>query len=256
MKASLVRVLRWLFAVLILFNIALLMWASWYRVSPPEEGRMPLPPVNADRMVPLTSPGLSLHPRLVTNKALPPAIGAAAPAPPTEKSRACVSIGPFDTGELAEQAGKRLVESKLAYMQRVDADRIESSYWIYLPPLANRKAADTKREELARLGINDHYIMQEPGLENIISLGLFSQIDNARHRMDELAAKGIYAKQETRYRTRTLYWLDIPTDQVDDLISQLKKMNWTDTELHTRASACGVSPALPAAGEPAAGKAE
>ena len=247
MKARLVWVLRWLFAVLILFNIALLMWASWYRVSPPEEGRMPLPPVNADRMVPLTSPGLSLRPRPVANKA-PAATSAAAPPPSTEKPRACVSIGPFDTSELAEQAGKRLVEGKLAYTQRVDADRIESSYWIYLAPLANRKAADTKREELARLGINDHYVMQEPGMENIISLGLFSQVDNARHRMDELAAKGIHAKQETRYRTRTLYWLDMPADQPDDLINQLKKMSWTDAELHARTSACGEPPVVPTAG--------
>ena len=247
MKTTVVRALRWLFAVLILFNVALLMWASWYRGSRPEEGRLPLPPVNADRMVPLTSPGLSLRPRPVANKA-PPAASAAAP-PTAEKPRACVSIGPFETSELAEQAGKRLVESKFAYVQRVDADRIESSYWIYLPPLANRKAADTKREELSRLGINDHYVMQEPGMENIISLGLFSQVDNARHRMEELAAKGIHAKQETRYRTRTLYWLDLPADRPDDLMNQLKKMNWTDAELHARASACGEPPAIPAAGE-------
>lgn len=249
MKPRLVRALRWLFAVLILLNIAVLMWASWYRVSPLlEEGRVPLPPVNADRMVPLTSPGLSLRPRPVANKAAPVA-SATAPAAPTEKPHACVSIGPFETSELAEQAGKRLVEGRFAYVQRVDADRIESSYWIYLPPLANRKAADTKREELARLGINDHYVMLEPGMENIISLGLFSQVDNARHRMQELAAKGIHAKQETRYRTHTLYWLDIPADQPDDLINQLKKMDWTDIELHARASACGEPPAPPAAGE-------
>ena len=251
MKAHLIRVLRWLFAILILFNIAVLMWASWYRVSPLlEEGRVPLPAVNADRMVPLTSPGLNLRPRPVVNKA-PPAASAAMPATPVEKPHACVSIGPFETSELAEQASKRLVENKFAYVQRVDADRIESSYWIYLPPVANRKAADLKREELTRLGINDHYVMQEPGMENIISLGLFSQIDNARHRMQELAAKGIHAKQETRYRTRTLYWLDMPADQPDDLISQLKKMNWTDAELHARASACGEPPAVPTAGEPA-----
>ena len=247
MNATWVRALRWLFAILILGNIALFMWASWYRISPLEEGRAPLPPVNADRMALLTTPGLILRPRPVENKT-PPAASAAAP-PSTEKRHACVSLGPFETSELAEQAGKRLAEAKLDYARREGADRIESSYWIYLPPLANRKAADAQREELARLGISDHYIMQEPGMENIISLGLFSQIDNARHRLEELAAKGIHAKQETRYRARTLYWLDIPTDLPDDLMTQLKKMNWSGVELHARAAACGEPPAVPATSE-------
>lgn len=241
--AALAKTLRWLLAVLLLLNIGLLMWASWYREMPAEEGRTPLPPVNAERMIPLSTPGLALRARPATPKPQP-AASAAADTP--VKVQHCVSIGPFESSELAEQNGKRLADAKIAHQSRTDANRIESSYWIYLPRLPNRKAAEDKRKELTRLGIDDHFIMQEPGMENVLSLGLFAQLDNARRRMEELESKGIKAKQETRYRTRTLYWLDIAADKPDDLILQLKKLDWTDAEIQQRAAACGEESARPA----------
>jgi hypothetical protein len=247
--------LRWLLAVLVLLNIGLLMWASWYRETPVEEGRTPLPPVNAERMIPLSTPGLALRARPATPKPQP-VVNAPAPPDVPAKVQYCVSIGPFESTELAESNGKRLAEARIAYQSRTDANRIESSYWIYLPRLPSRKAAEDKRKELTRLGIGDHFIMQEPGMENVLSLGLFAQLDNARRRMQELESKGIKAKQETRYRTRTLYWLDIPADKPEDLVAQLKKLEWTDAEIQQRPAACGEEAARPpteaAPGPPAA----
>ncbi len=241
---ALAKNLRWLLAVLVLLNIGLLMWGSWYREMPAEEGRTPLPPVNAERMIPLSTPGLALRARPATPK---PAPVVSAPADTPVKVQHCVSIGPFESSELAEQNGRRLTDAKIAYQPRTDANRIESSYWIYLPRLPSRKAAENKRKELTRLGIEDHFIMQEPGMENVLSLGLFAQLDNAHRRMQELEGKGIKAKQETRYRTRTLYWLDIAAEKPDDLVLQLKKLEWTDAEIQQRAAACGEESARPVA---------
>ena len=246
-RDTLAKTLRWLLAVLVLLNIGLLMWASWYRDVPVEEGRTPLPAVNAERMIPLATPGLVLRARPAPPKPQPVASTAAAPPDAPAKIRHCVSIGPFESTELAEQNGKRLADAKIAYQSRTDANRIESSYWIYLPRLPSRKAAEDKRKALTRLGIDDHFIMQEPGMENVLSLGLFTQLDNAKRRMQELEAKGIKAKQETRYRTRTLYWLDIPTDKPDEVMAQLKKMDWPEAELQQRAAACEEEPAHPVA---------
>ncbi len=240
------KTLRWLLAVLVLLNIGLLMWASWYRETPLEEGRTPLPAVNAERMIPLSTPGLALRPRPPARK--PPVVASApAPADTPAPVQHCVSIGPFESSELAEQNGKRLAEAKIAYQPRTDANRIESSYWIYLPRQASRQAAENKRKELTRLGIEDHFIMQEPGMENVLSLGLFTQLDNAQRRMQQLESKGIRAKQETRYRTRTLYWLDITADKPDDLMTQLKQLQWTEAELQQRPAACGDELARPVA---------
>ncbi len=245
-RDALAKILRWLLAALVLLNIGLLMWASWYRDVPAEDGHTPLPAVNAERMIPLTTPGLALRARPAPPKP-PPVVNAAAPSDAPVKIQHCVSIGPFESTELAEQNGKRLADAKITYQSRTDANRIESSYWIYLPRLPSRKAAEKKRKELTRLGIEDHFIMQEPGMENVLSLGLFTQLDNAKRRMQELEAKGIKAKQETRYRTRTLYWLDIPADKPDEVMAQLKKMDWPEAELQQRAAACGEEPAHPVA---------
>lgn len=239
MRDALAKTLRWSFAVLLLLNIGLLMWARWYRVAPMDETRTPLPAVNAERMIPLSAPGLALQARPVVHKPPTPAASAALTPEPPAKPRNCVSIGPFESNELAQQSSKRLTDAKLAYVARTDANRIESSYWIYLPRLPNRKAAENRQKELTRLGLTDHYIMQDAGMENVISLGLFTQLDNARNRMEELAKKGIKAKQETRYRTRTLYWLDLVTDNPSELMAGLKKMGWTENEIQLRAQACG-----------------
>jgi hypothetical protein len=247
------RALRWVFALLVLCNIGFLMWGFWYRDIPNDPGHAPLPAVNADKMILLGTPGAVARLRpAVNNSAKKPAPAAGTT---TATPRSCVSIGPFDTNELAQSGGKRLADAKLAYNLRSESSRIESSYWVYLPPYATRKEAEKKQKELTRRGITDHYLMQEAGMENTISLGLFSQAENARRRMEELASQGIRARQETRYRTRTAFWLDLDTDQPAALADQLHKMEWTGAEVHQRAGACGeeaaMSPAAAAGVTPA-----
>lgn len=237
MNQKLRGLLRWSFAVLVLANIGLLMWGIWYREAPTGEGRAPQPPINADRMIPLTAPGLALRPRAEPAPKKPPAEAEAPPAEPPPPKH-CVSVGPYESEELAQQGGKKLEAARHAYRLRTEASRIESSYWIYLPKAKNRKAAERSLKELTRLGIADHYIMQEPGMENIVSLGLFAQADNARNRMADLEKKGIKAQQETRYRTRTFYWLDLDTGKPPELAASLKKLGWAEGEIQTRDQAC------------------
>ena len=237
MSMDLVRILRWVFAILVLGNIGLLMWGTWYRESPLAQDRAPLPAVNAERMIPLTAPGVALRPRHEPAPKKPPPEPTPVQEPPAPKH--CVSVGPYESEELLKQAGKRLEAAKLAHGARTEGSRIESSYWISLPKAKNRKAAERRLKELTGLGITDHYIMQEPGMENVISLGLYTQADNARNRMADLEKRGIKAQQEIRYRTRTLYWLDLDTGKPTELGASLRKLGWAEGDIQVRDQACG-----------------
>jgi hypothetical protein len=65
-------------------------------------------------------------------------------------------------------------------------------YWIYKPPMASADAAQTKAEELRKLGVEDFFIVQDdPKWRNAISFGVFRDEKLADKLMEDLKAKGV-----------------------------------------------------------------
>ena len=123
--------------------------------------------------------------------------------------RRCVTIGPFSAAAAAQRGGAWLKGARIDYAVRAQDDQVPASYWVYLPPLASRAAAERMLKELDRKGVRQHIIIRQRGLENAISLGLYDMPANASTRIAELARKGVHARQQIRYRLRTRYWLDV-----------------------------------------------
>ncbi|EEF22199.1 conserved hypothetical protein, partial [Ricinus communis] len=64
-------------------------------------------------------------------------------------------------------------------------------YWIYKPPLATAEAAQTKADELRKLGVEDFFIVQDdPKWRNAISFGVFRDEKLADKLMADLKNKG------------------------------------------------------------------
>jgi len=237
--------MKWLFSALLLANIGLFMWASWYKDMGIEPARKPRPPVNAEKMLPLTTPGLKLTPRPASGDRLELLTPAEREAFGSETF--CYTIGPFESRELANKAGAFLKEMQLEYGTRTADDRSESSYWVFIPPLATRQEVQAKIKELAKLGFKEHFITEEAGRDNAISLGVFAQRDNAESLMDELRSKGIEAKLETRYRLRLLHWLNLrAADLTESQVERLAQIDWGPAEIRVRQTACSGSPATSA----------
>jgi hypothetical protein len=65
-------------------------------------------------------------------------------------------------------------------------------YWIYKPPMATAEAAQTKADELRKLGVEDFFIVQDdPKWRNAISFGVFRDEKLADKLMEDLKAKGV-----------------------------------------------------------------
>lgn len=65
-------------------------------------------------------------------------------------------------------------------------------YWIYKPPMASADAAQTKADELRKLGVEDFFIVQDdPKWRNAISFGVFRDEKLADKLMEDLKAKGV-----------------------------------------------------------------
>lgn len=221
--------LKWIFAALVLANLGLWMWASWYKEAPVQETRAARAPVAPEKMRLLNEPGVKLVPR----KAPPPANAelTAAVAP------TCFHIGPFPDADLAARAETRLNELPLTYSRRAEEIRT-TAYQVYLPPLPSRKAAERRRRELTRLGFKDHALMQEEGMQNAISLGLFTVEANAENRVRELAVKKVRAKIQPFQQTRTRLWLDVSVKAPAETVDKLRKIDWAAKEVQVQEIAC------------------
>lgn len=68
----------------------------------------------------------------------------------------------------------------------------QASYWVHIPPLANKAAAEKKSAELRALGVKDFYIVGEEGpSRNAISLGLFQNEAGANEFLQGLGKRGV-----------------------------------------------------------------
>ncbi len=66
------------------------------------------------------------------------------------------------------------------------------SYWVHIPPLSNRLAAERKSAELKKLGIAEYYVVQDEGPNRYaVSLGLFRSEQAANDFLGVLARKGV-----------------------------------------------------------------
>ncbi|MEW5862280.1 MAG: SPOR domain-containing protein [Pseudomonadota bacterium] len=174
--------MRALFLFLVAANLAFFAWTTY--LAPPEAGRDPRPlarQIEPQRLPIVPAAGEE-----------PPKAQARAPAPPAP---ACLEWGGFAPSEAARAAealaplglGARLTERRSAET---------ASWWVFIPPQANRQAAQKKAAELKALGIEDYFIVQEEGpLRWALSLGVFSSEEAARSRLEALKGRGVRSAQ-------------------------------------------------------------
>jgi len=217
------------FALLVLANVGLVLWATGFQSgSDVPEG--PRPALHPDKM------------RLVDEPGTPLSMRNAGPVAAGKTETGCYRIGPFSESTQADKASTVLKEIPLAYERRAEAQTVVTGYRVYLPPLATREAAEKKRRELGRLGFKDSSEMQDAGMENAMSLGLFTVEANAQNHVQALAAKKIDAQMQTLSQAHTLHWLYLGTvESLAGMLPRLQATDWGDTGIKVEETRCLVS---------------
>ncbi|NDY94892.1 SPOR domain-containing protein [Wenzhouxiangella limi] len=187
-----VAVWRWLVAVLVIANtFALVIYLRGdVRPDPPAPAVPALP---------------AEWPRLVM----------AAEAPETAddsgSEEECFSIGPLPS-LLAQQRAEdrlRLVADRIRTRQTVsERDR---GWWVYLAAGSRGRALDLTRQ-LAESGLEDFFVVTRGDMENVVSVGLFENIDNARARQRQVREAGFNAQMEIRRESTPQFWVDYEVD--------------------------------------------
>lgn len=175
--------------------------ASTVQVANPDSASNPAPAVN-----PSQEPAFSQVPAV---KPLPVTID--------QSTSICLEWGDFSGADLtraaeilaALQLGDKLSQRQIKY---------EKGYWVYIPPLKSKTAANKKVSQIKKLGIREYFIVQEPGaMRYAISLGVFKTHEAAMTYLGELNAKGLRSAKvgERASRLKTTIFM---LDNVDDSI--------------------------------------
>lgn len=120
----------------------------------------------------------------------------------------CYTLGPLTSEKSRDTLITRLQDLDVNVESRSLEQRETIGYWVFLPPLENRKAALAIAEELAKKGIKDYYVVTDDEYRHAVSLGLFSEKARADRRMAHIRTLGYKPQKIVRYRDRTYYWLD------------------------------------------------
>jgi hypothetical protein len=170
--------------VLLLVNLAFFAWAQWLA---PKEAQLPVSPrVDAPRLQ----------------------LAAETTASSVGADGSCVTVGPFDTNELAARARQTLTDSGYPSIPRQVTTSEPDGFWVYLEapstPVAERRLLD----RLSKGGIRDAQALGEPGARRI-SLGIFNDETRAALQSERVARLGLLPQIEAREKSGTAVWLDL-----------------------------------------------
>ena len=120
----------------------------------------------------------------------PQQVAALGPAKVSALADVCVEWGPLSDSDKA-RALASLEPLDLARLLSQKKVEVVANYWVFIPPAANRPAADRRVEELRALGVKDLLLIDGGPQRFAISLGAFQAEAAAQARLDALLAQGV-----------------------------------------------------------------
>lgn len=120
----------------------------------------------------------------------------------------CRTLGPFQTQADARAAANALRPLVKRSRTRETQQTQTRGYWVYFAAAPSREAALASARQLADKKVRDYYVVTAGEQQNMISLGLFRDQNNAERRRAELAALGFDPKVNTRTEDLPVYWID------------------------------------------------
>ena len=120
----------------------------------------------------------------------PQQVAALGPAKVAALADVCVEWGPFSDTERTRALAEvePLGIGRLMTQKRSEGN---GSYWVFLPPAANRAAADKRLAELKAAGIKDLVVIDNGPQRFAISLGVFRSEEAANVHAAQLAQQGV-----------------------------------------------------------------
>lgn len=127
--------------------------------------------------------------------------------------RSCYTLGPFKDKDIMQQVRVSLSEHVTGMSVRKLSDSEKHRYWVYIPPLKNRRQAKRMVNKLRESNVKDFYIILNGDTRNGVSLGHFKEQLHANRRLKKVTRLGYNAEIKVIYREFDVYWLDYQNNE-------------------------------------------
>jgi len=133
----------------------------------------------------------------------------------SEQDGQCFSIGPLPSLLAQQRTQDRLRPLTSSIRSRQTVSERDRGWWVYLPTGSRTQALNLTRE-LTEKGLDDFFVVTQGAMENVVSVGLFSQIENARARQRNLREKGFNAQLEIQRESTPQFWVDYQSEPASE----------------------------------------
>ena len=135
----------------------------------------------------------------------------------------CVEWGPFTDAERARALTdlEPLALGKLLTQRRVEST---TAFWVYVPPLPNKAAAETRAAVLRAAGVKDLFVVDSGPQRHAISLGLFRTEEAAAAHLAELATRNVANARVGPRQQAVVATLLVIRDPRDPVMNRLREL--------------------------------
>ena len=123
-------------------------------------------------------------------------------------SAECFTLGPFEREEDRNNARREIAASAIAIAQRQTTAVVDRGTWVYLPVQPDYITARSMALTLRDAGFADADVVREGDWNNSVSLGFFSNKDNAEKLSREARSLGFKVDIRKVQAAEMRYWID------------------------------------------------
>lgn len=143
----------------------------------------------------------------------------------------CVEWGPLSEADRVRALAdlEPLALGRLLTQRKVDSS---TAYWVYVPPLANKAAAETRAAVLRAAGVKDLFVVDNGRDRFAISLGNFRTEEAANAYLAELAAKNVTTARVGARQQAVVSTMLVIRDPREPVMARLREIapNYPGTE--------------------------
>jgi hypothetical protein len=167
----------------------------------------------------------------------PQQVAALGPAKVSALADVCVEWGPLSEGERA-RALAQLEPFDLARLISQKKVEVIANYWVFIPPAANKAAADKRVEELKGQNIRDVALVESGPQRLAISLGAFRTEESAQARLAQLETQGVKSAKVGSRAQSLMQTVLVVRDPPAPAVARMKELSSGFAESEIKIGTC------------------
>jgi hypothetical protein len=167
----------------------------------------------------------------------PQQVAALGPAKVSALADVCVEWGPLSEGERA-RALAQLEPFDLARLISQKKVEVIANYWVFIPPAANKAAADKRVEELKGQNIRDLALVESGPQRLAISLGAFRTEESAQARLAQLETQGVKSAKVASRAQSLMQTVLVVRDPPAPAVARMKELSSGFAESEIKIGTC------------------